>query len=63
MRFRRWLAAAAFGQRRKMLRRSLAGVVPDLEGACHRAGLDSTARPETLGPADFLRLAAALEDA
>lgn len=56
-----WVAAAAFGQRRKMLRRSLAATVPDAEAALERAGIDPTARPETLSTDDFLRLAAALE--
>ena len=57
-----WIAAAAFGQRRKMLRRSLAGVVPDHEAALDRAGIAPTARPETLSIGDFLRLAATVEN-
>jgi 16S rRNA (adenine1518-N6/adenine1519-N6)-dimethyltransferase len=50
------LATAAFGQRRKMLRRSLAGIIrsPD----CFEvAGIDPTARPEDLAPGDFVDLA------
>lgn len=50
------LIRAGFSQRRKMLRRSLAGFV-DSAGFAH-AGLDSRARPETLSLADWSRLAA-----
>jgi 16S rRNA (adenine1518-N6/adenine1519-N6)-dimethyltransferase len=53
------LAAAAFGQRRKMLRRSLADVLPDAVSLLEAAGIDPAARPETLAPEDFVRLAAA----
>lgn len=53
------LARAAFGQRRKMLRRSLADLVPEVAFAA--AGIDPTARPEELAPTDFVRLAAAVE--
>ncbi|MEX1135214.1 MAG: 16S rRNA (adenine(1518)-N(6)/adenine(1519)-N(6))-dimethyltransferase RsmA [Acidimicrobiia bacterium] len=51
------LAAAGFNQRRKMLRRSLAGVMEDPTATIRAAGLDPTARAEDLTPADFLRLA------
>jgi len=51
------LAAAGFGQRRKMLRRSLAGVVADAAGALEAAGIDPTARAEDLGVDAFVRLA------
>jgi 16S rRNA (adenine1518-N6/adenine1519-N6)-dimethyltransferase len=51
------LAARAFGQRRKMLRRSLAGVV-DAETFA-TAGIDSAARPEDLPPSAFVALAGA----
>jgi len=51
------LAAAAFQQRRKMLRRSLAVVLPDPVKNLASAGIEETARPEDLEPADFLRLA------
>lgn len=54
------LARRAFGQRRKMLRRSLSEVVP--AGAYSRAGISPTARPEALSPLDFLRLAEATAD-
>ena len=46
----------AFSQRRKMLRRSLAGVVD--EGAFERAGVEPTQRPEELDVTAFGRLAA-----
>jgi 16S rRNA (adenine1518-N6/adenine1519-N6)-dimethyltransferase len=52
-----FLAAAAFGQRRKMLRRSLAGVLGDAAAVLAAAGLDSTRRAEELAPEDYLRLA------
>lgn len=52
------LARAAFGQRRKMLRRSLAGVLDDPAYALARAGIDETARAEELGPDGYLALAA-----
>lgn len=68
---------AAFGQRRKMLRQALAGVlrvgVPsageDAGGAAHAsvvleaAGVDPTARGESLDLAAFIRIARALGDA
>lgn len=53
------IAAAAFGQRRKMLRRSLSAVFADAESTVARAGLDPTDRPEQLDPTDFIRLAEA----
>ena len=49
------LAARAFGQRRKMLRRSLAGTVSDSQ--LRTAGIDPTRRPEELAPLDFVHLA------
>lgn len=52
------LARRAFGQRRKMLRRSLGEAVP--EAAYEEAGISPTARPEELGPAEFVRLAEAV---
>jgi len=48
---------AAFATRRKMLRRALAGVVP--EEAFSRAGVEPTARAEELSVEDFGRLAEA----
>ena len=53
------LAAAAFGQRRKMLRRSLSAVISDAATMFEAAGIDPAARPEVLAPGDFVRLAAA----
>jgi len=53
--------AAAFGQRRKMLRGSLAGVLPDPAGALTGLGLSPTARAEELAIGDFVRLASLLK--
>lgn len=53
------IAANAFNQRRKMLRKSLAGTFEDPVGIADLAGLDPTARPEDLDPTDFIRLAEA----
>ncbi len=50
------LVRTAFGQRRKMLRRSLAGVVTDAAFAA--AGVRPDARPEELGIEDWGRLTA-----
>jgi 16S rRNA (adenine1518-N6/adenine1519-N6)-dimethyltransferase len=50
------LTAAAFGQRRKMLRRSLASLPGALE-ALGKLGIDPERRAETLGVADFVALA------
>ena len=51
------LARAAFGQRRKMLRRSLATVLDDPIGPLEAAGIPPTSRADELSPADYLRLA------
>lgn len=51
------LARAGFGQRRKMLRRSLAPLLEDPSATLEKAGLDPTRRAEDLAPADYLRLA------
>jgi len=51
------LAAAGFGQRRKMLRRSLSGVVDDPVSRLEDAGIDPTSRAEELSPGDYLRIA------
>jgi 16S rRNA (adenine1518-N6/adenine1519-N6)-dimethyltransferase len=40
------VVAAGFGQRRKMLRAALKGLVPDVEGLLREAGLDPTDRAE-----------------
>jgi len=52
------LVRTAFGQRRKMLRRSLAGVVSEEQFL--QAGVASDARPEELGVEDWGRLCQAL---
>lgn len=49
------LVRAGFGQRRKMLRRSLSGLVSVAQ--IEAAGIDPTARAETLTPSDWARLA------
>jgi 16S rRNA (adenine1518-N6/adenine1519-N6)-dimethyltransferase len=53
------LARAGFGQRRKMLRRSLASVLADPVTALEAAGIDATSRAEDLAPGDYLKLASA----
>jgi 16S rRNA (adenine1518-N6/adenine1519-N6)-dimethyltransferase len=50
------LTAAAFGQRRKMLRRSLAGL-PGALDALEALGIDPERRAETLAVADFVAIA------
>ena len=58
-----WLervTAAAFGQRRKMLRASLKQIAPDAEDMLMQLGLDPQARAETLQIGDFCRIANAL---
>ena len=52
------VTAAAFGQRRKMLRQSLRGLGLG-EGSIEAAGLDPTQRADTVDVAGYLRLAAA----
>lgn len=52
------VVAAAFGQRRKTLRNALAGLLP--EEAIRAAGVDASARAETLAVEQFVRLAAQL---
>jgi 16S rRNA (adenine1518-N6/adenine1519-N6)-dimethyltransferase len=49
------VTAAAFGQRRKMLRASLRGL-GDAEALLAAAGIEPTARPETIAPEAFFRL-------
>ena len=51
------LAAAAFSQRRKMLRSSLRGALDDPISVLTRAGIEPTARPEDLPPTSFLEIA------
>lgn len=52
------LAQAAFGQRRKMLRKSLSTLLPNASAALELAGIDETRRAETLSADEYLRLAA-----
>jgi 16S rRNA (adenine1518-N6/adenine1519-N6)-dimethyltransferase len=54
------ITAAAFGQRRKMLRQSLKPLAPDTEAFIRAAGIDPTMRPEDLSVAQFAALARAL---
>jgi 16S rRNA (adenine1518-N6/adenine1519-N6)-dimethyltransferase len=54
------VTAAAFGQRRKMLRSSLRTLGGD--ALCAAAGLNSNTRAETVPVAGFLALAAALNE-
>jgi len=56
------VTAAAFGQRRKMLRASLRQIVQDPETLLTGLGLDPKARAEELEVADFCRIANALKD-
>jgi len=51
------VTAAAFGQRRKMLRGALAGIFADPVATLEGIGLSPTARAEELSIADFIRLA------
>jgi 16S rRNA (adenine1518-N6/adenine1519-N6)-dimethyltransferase len=54
------ITAAAFGQRRKMLRQSLRSLVPDPGPLLTAAGIDPTARAEEIPVAGFVALAQAL---
>ena len=54
------VTAAAFGQRRKMLRASLRSLTAHPEALLARAGIDAQLRAEQLAVADFARLAALL---
>jgi 16S rRNA (adenine1518-N6/adenine1519-N6)-dimethyltransferase len=51
------VAAAAFGQRRKMLRSALRALTPDPEPLLRRAEIDPTARAEEIDQAGFRALA------
>lgn len=55
------VTAAAFGQRRKMLRQSLKPLTPDPAALLAAAGIAPTLRGEVLGVHDFARLAYVLE--
>ena len=52
------VTAAAFGQRRKMLRKALRSLVKDPEALLKEAGLEGTKRAEDIKVKDFCRLAA-----
>jgi len=54
------ITAAAFGQRRKMLRQSLRSLTSDASGLLARAGIDETRRAEELTIAEFCALARAM---
>jgi 16S rRNA (adenine1518-N6/adenine1519-N6)-dimethyltransferase len=56
------VTAAAFNQRRKMLRGSLKAVSAEPQALCAAAGIDPTARAEALGVADFCALARVLQE-
>lgn len=55
------LTAAAFGQRRKMLRASIKGVSGAID-ALDRLGIDATRRAETLSIEEFVAIARALDE-
>ena len=59
----RGVVRTAFGRRRKQLVNVVAPLTKDPRGALAALGLDPTARPETLTPSDFIRLADALDAA
>lgn len=56
------VTAAAFGQRRKMLRQSLRSLTPDTEALCRACDVDPMARAETLSVAQFCALARVIDD-
>ena len=56
------VTAAAFGQRRKMLRSSLKSLTSEPALLLDKAGLDPQLRAEQLDVGDFCKLAAALDD-
>lgn len=55
------VTAAAFGQRRKMLRQSLKALTPEPEVLLNATGIAGTLRGEALAVSDFARLAAVFE--
>ncbi len=57
----RRVVAAAFNQRRKMLRAALRGLAPDIEAHLAAAGLEPTQRAETVDVAGFCALARSLD--
>ena len=57
------LTAAAFNQRRKMLRASLRGLAPDIEDRLIASGIQPTQRAEEIGLEQFCALARSLDHA
>jgi 16S rRNA (adenine1518-N6/adenine1519-N6)-dimethyltransferase len=57
------ITAMAFNQRRKMLRSSLKGMGPGIEGLLEAAGIPPTARAEEIGLEAFCALARAVQAA
>ena len=57
------MTAAAFGQRRKMLRSSLKGIGAPAESLIRAAGLGGDSRAEQVDVEGFVRLARALQGA
>jgi 16S rRNA (adenine1518-N6/adenine1519-N6)-dimethyltransferase len=55
------VTAAAFGQRRKMMRASLRGLAPDIEAHLERAGIPPTERAERVDLERFCALARSLD--
>jgi 16S rRNA (adenine1518-N6/adenine1519-N6)-dimethyltransferase len=55
------VVAAAFNQRRKMLRSALRGIAPDIESVLVAAGIAPTARAEEIGLEQFCALARLLK--
>ncbi len=57
------IASSAFGQRRKMLRSSLKGVLPSpVEAVLEAVGIDPGLRAEDIPPPDYLRIAESLDE-
>jgi 16S rRNA (adenine1518-N6/adenine1519-N6)-dimethyltransferase len=54
------VTAAAFGQRRKMLRSALRQIAPDSEALLASLGIDPKSRAEELAVGEFCRIANAL---
>ena len=54
------IATVAFGQRRKMMRRSLARAISEPSATLEQCGIDPTARAEDLGPDAYVAIAQAV---
>jgi 16S rRNA (adenine1518-N6/adenine1519-N6)-dimethyltransferase len=54
------VVARAFNQRRKMLRASLKGLVPEVQTLLEGAGIDPQRRAETVNLEEFCRLSEAV---